>query len=1434
MRGLGWSLVAVLLVLQARAAAQHLEWRRIDRWGNVVLDLSKERGILDVEERNGLIAVRYEQGYRLFRAADGAPIPGWFSKVSFNRTRTGAIRKRPTGLHYFDLQGRDTLAPYWKAGLEPLRELNRDLVVAHDKKKDRDAVYDRNVKKVAVFDPFIKRYSPRRFVNGLAIARRDKLWGAIDTKGRVVIPMMYDKLERKGSKHFTATKGKQSFTINHQNEWDVPDASISWSVETELFGRVDVRWRRGKELPYELWFGRKRVLENCKYIRVRDGVEFAAVHDGEQAGLFGFIGTWIVRGHKDAWIDKDGFGKLHDQQGRLVLRGPDGKDVAAALVAARPGLRIERYLGKGSVLVRKPNDQRAWIISVDPKHKADVPFRGVTDPGMGRWSKEGILPVSNTKIWGAVDLRGDLVIALQFDTLLTTWDGRLLASKGDESFYIDAKGKRTGEPPMGVKGSPGTIRLLNPGDMEHDRRRVLMRDGEPISREYDYMQGGVMGGPILVGACGARGIIDRTGRELIPLRSDHKVCELRKDGSAVVRLADSNWFSVDQRCVRTVGAYSSHRYIGEGTFAGRQHPNYAVTRGGRVLHGLGPADRKTPIDEVVGEFGQGICAVLSRARGKWGGIDWYGRLVIPFQYTERFRFTGGKAVARRGDVEESLWRYDFPYNGPVWNLSKRGATVQAIEHEGRRVEVVRLARPADESLPYLLLVDGEIVAGPATTIGIHDGVPWAALNVPGRGRFIDFDGTVQKLPFGSQAWVASDGCCLLVTHKGQLNCYQPGETRDLFGHRELGSARYLGNEVFAYRAPNLTLAHLYRHGRWPVGATQLGHFGRDGLCPAALNRRPWGAVDATGKFVIPPQYDVLMTTSDGRLLAMHEGESFYIDKNNRRTGTPPAPGRRTGIPVCLDRAALNLRWVLQDADGETITREYTTLRPAGPSRYYHASVGNRYGIIDNTGRTVAPFTFDHTASVHADGTAVWKTERGLKVLDSAGRDLAARARGHASGAKILKYLGEGLVHARWGKKHGVIGRDGIVLETHDPAIQEFSEGLAAVRGQNGKWGAIDVTGRLVIPFEHASKFAFSGGTARVDFRTLIDRTGAVVAAEPLSGHVEKAGTSGQVLVAAGRRSRVCDKVTRVPDRNLAVVRNGTSAGLIDFHFREIIPTGRYSEVVVGDPWSLVRTPSTTIWGHERDSYAFVDEGGVTRLSGFARATAFRGGHAWVAREIRNPVLAQFADLPEEWFTDNRTVRRRRGYRSVKTTGRYALVLSGTFTDGKLQGNGTLRDPERGLLVGRFEDGELVEAQRCVLKDGRVLVGRIRDWKLRREGRAYRPDGTLEFEGEWSKGRKWTGTGYMKGEPTKREIWEFGKVVETRTVELPKAKPALKPAPCRLCEARGVVWMDRLVEPLTGTQSVVARYRLYGLKSMPEIADGYCACPSCGGSGHDRR
>ena len=133
MRGLGWSLVAVLLVLQARAAAQHLEWRRIDRWGNVVLDLSKERGILDVEERNGLIAVRYEQGYRLFRAADGAPIPGWFSKVSFNRTRTGAIRKRPTGLHFFDLQGRDTLAPYWKAGLEPLRELNRDLVVAHDK-----------------------------------------------------------------------------------------------------------------------------------------------------------------------------------------------------------------------------------------------------------------------------------------------------------------------------------------------------------------------------------------------------------------------------------------------------------------------------------------------------------------------------------------------------------------------------------------------------------------------------------------------------------------------------------------------------------------------------------------------------------------------------------------------------------------------------------------------------------------------------------------------------------------------------------------------------------------------------------------------------------------------------------------------------------------------------------------------------------------------------------------------------------------------------------------------------------------------------------------------------------------------------------------------------------------------------------------------------
>ena len=78
----------------------------------------------------------------------------------------------------------------------------------------------------------------------------------------------------------------------------------------------------------------------------------------------------------------------------------------------------------------------------------------------------------------------------------------------------------------------------------------------------------------------------------------------------------------------------------------------------------------------------------------------------------------------------------------------------------------------------------------------------------------------------------------------------------------------------------------------------------------------------------------------------------------------------------------------------------------------------------------------------------------------------------------------------------------------EPAFEDalgFSEGLAGVmvgkRGEDGRWGFIDTTGRMVIPPQYGAVRSFEDGLARMSppteeliqlFWGYIDRTGKVV------------------------------------------------------------------------------------------------------------------------------------------------------------------------------------------------------------------------------------------------------------------------------------------------------------------------------------------------------
>src|SRR6185295_19440553 len=74
---------------------------------------------------------------------------------------------------------------------------------------------------------------------------------------------------------------------------------------------------------------------------------------------------------------------------------------------------------------------------------------------------------------------------------------------------------------------------------------------------------------------------------------------------------------------------------------------------------------------------------------------------------------------------------------------------------------------------------------------------------------------------------------------------------------------------------------------------------------------------------------------------------------------------------------------------------------------------------------------------------------------------------------------EGLGRVKLQDGFGFIDKSGNVLLRGYKDTKGFSEGLAAVSDENGRWGYIEKTGSVIIPyqFEHAQNF--SDGLARV-------------------------------------------------------------------------------------------------------------------------------------------------------------------------------------------------------------------------------------------------------------------------------------------------------------------------------------------------------------------
>ncbi len=166
----------------------------------------------------------------------------------------------------------------------------------------------------------------------------------------------------------------------------------------------------------------------------------------------------------------------------------------------------------------------------------------------------------------------------------------------------------------------------------------------------------------------------------------------------------------------------------------------------------------------------------------------------------------------------------------------------------------------------------------------------------------------------------------------------------------------------------------------------------------------WGAVDETGRVIIPIRYEAVDTT-----LIEEEKEEADLSM----------PGRENLIET---------------------------------------GANGKYGFYDRLGQVIIPLSYE-TRSAWADGVTAVQIKKGeIGFYRDDGTSLAPPIYDAVSDMK------NGWAVIRQNGAYGYVSRDGVLIEPVYDEAHYFSEGYAPVKQK--KWGVIDETGALVVPCQY--------------------------------------------------------------------------------------------------------------------------------------------------------------------------------------------------------------------------------------------------------------------------------------------------------------------------------------------------------------------------------
>lgn len=265
----------------------------------------------------------------------------------------------------------------------------------------------------------------------------------------------------------------------------------------------------------------------------------------------------------------------------------------------------------------------------------------------------------------------------------------------------------------------------------------------------------------------------------------------------------------------------------------------------------------------------------------------------------------------------------------------------------------------------------------------------------------------------------------------------------------------------------------------------IGDF-KEGYATVILNRK-YGLISMNGKEVIEPQYDSPKTELQCGVMAFEKDGGFVFLYDTTGKSLIPLVSHVTGLLPCQQRITYGTNlYGMMSFNGDTILPfQFTSayLVPEGfciASKYVETSRTSLFGLYDLNGKQLLPHAFE-TMYGFTCGRAIVKKNGKLGIIDETGKELF-----YTRYSRIDSYFNNyAKVYTKAANGQylvSIIDKNGreIVppIYPDNDNFYNVGEGLIALT-KNNKYGFIDTSGKVVIPFMYDKISPFSNGIAKV-------------------------------------------------------------------------------------------------------------------------------------------------------------------------------------------------------------------------------------------------------------------------------------------------------------------------------------------------------------------